>query len=140
MFSVPPDLGVPPALRPCRPLFKMLVPPVLPFVFDVLLHAAAVRATAARLATAREVRVRVRIDGLLLVLLVPQPVVTDPVRRLSAPRHDGSPHSRPSRHFRSDTSALRMGLEAEPRIVILRLSKSHRPQAVVRIPRNALHL
>src|SRR5262249_34041817 len=110
MLSVPPDLGVPPGLMPCTPLFKMLVPllPVFP-LFDVLLHAAAVRASAARLATAREVRVRVRIDASSSLSFVPQPVVTDPVRRLSAPRHDGTPLGRPSRHLRSSGITLRMG-------------------------------
>src|SRR5258708_227177 len=104
MFSVPPVLAWPASLRPCLPLLKMLLPPVgLVLVPPLLLHAAAVSVSAARLATAREFRASVRIDALiLLVLFVPHSVYGSGAKaqRPTARRHATGA---PSRHLRSDT-------------------------------------
>jgi hypothetical protein len=63
MFSVPPYLGVPlPALMPWVPEFAETPPDVPGDLPVVPPQAATVIARTARLATAREPRVRVRID------------------------------------------------------------------------------
>src|SRR3984957_4001039 len=90
MFSVPPRTGAPvPGLRPCRPLLSWLEPiPLVPPDAGALFEppqAAAVIASTARPATAREPRVRVRIVALSSF-------------RVSEPQ----PTSRPSSVFRRD--------------------------------------
>jgi hypothetical protein len=70
MFSVPPDLGVPPPFTACHP--ATVGPLELPLLDDVelLLHAAARSARAARAAPAAYARERFRIGTLLLLRVV----------------------------------------------------------------------
>src|SRR5262245_36848174 len=105
-LSVPPFWAAPvPGLSPCRPLFRLTLPPAFGPVDDVEPpHAATASATAASPETASELRVRVRIDTLLPLSSLRLVHWMQCLGGQPPPRRNDWPRGKPSRHTRTSAA------------------------------------